>query len=119
MIMATEFKQAKNVLMNFNCCILDVAEVKLGNNCMLVSNVQIYTDSHPLEHKKRNSGREFAKPISIGNNVWIRGDALICPGVDIGNDVVIGAGAEVTKSFPDKVFIAGNRAKVIKTTDNS
>lgn len=86
---------------------------------MLGPNVQIYTATHPLEARPRNSGREFGKPISIGNNVWIGGNAVICPGVSIGDNVVIGAGAVVTKSFPDDVFIGGNPAKIIKEIDNS
>lgn len=109
----------KNVFMNFNCSILDVAQVTMGDNCMLGPNVQIYTATHPLEATKRNSGKEFAKPIKIGNNVWIGGNAVINPGVIIGNNVVIGAGSVVTKSFTDDVFIAGNPAKIIKTIDNS
>ena len=108
----------KNVYMNFNCCILDVSIVKIGDNTMLGPNVQIYTATHPLEYKARNSGLEYAKPITIGNNVWIGGNATICPGVTIGNNVVIGAGSVVTKSFPDDVFIAGNPARIIKTIDN-
>ncbi len=112
-------KAGKNVFMNFNCCILDVAEVQIGDNCMMGPNVQIYTATHPLEFKERNSGREFAKPISIGKNVWIGGNAVICPGVNIGNNVVIGAGSIVTKSFPDDVFIAGNPAIIVKSIDNS
>ena len=104
--------------MNFNCCILDVAAVTIGNNVMMGPNVQIYTATHPLEHKLRNSGKEFAKPITIGNNVWIGANAVVCPGVTIGNNVVIGAGAVVTKNFSDDVFIAGNPAKVIKTINN-
>ena len=112
-------KAGKNVFMNFNCCILDVAEVQIGDNCMMGPNVQIYTATHPLEFKERNSGLEFAKPISIGKNVWIGGNAVICPGVNIGNNVVVGAGSVVTKSFPDDVFVAGNPAKIIKSVDNS
>ena len=108
-----------NVFMNFNCCILDVCKVTIGDNCMFAPNVQIYTATHPLEAKARNSGREFAKPITLGNNVWIGGNATICPGVTIGNNVVVGAGAVVTKSFPDNVFIAGNPAKIVKEIDNS
>jgi maltose O-acetyltransferase len=107
------------VYMNFNCCILDVAKVSIGDHSMLGPNVQIYTATHPLEAKARNSGREFAKPINIGHNVWIGGNAVICPGVTIGNNVVIGAGAVVTKDFPDNVFIGGNPAKIIKEIDNS
>ena len=112
-------KAGKNVFINFNCCILDVMEVSIGDNCMIGPNVQIYTATHPLEFKKRNSGREFAKPVTIGKNVWIGGHAVICPGVSIGDNVVIGAGSVVTKSFPDDVFIAGNPAKIIKTIQNS
>ena len=111
-------KLGTQVFMNFNCCILDVAEVKIGDNVMLGPNVQIYTATHPLEAKARNSGREFAKPISIGNNVWIGGNATICPGVSIGNNVVIGAGAVVTKDFPNDVFIGGNPAMIIRSINN-
>ena len=112
-------KLGNNVFMNYNCCILDVMEVTIGNNVMLAPNVQIYTATHPLEAKARNSGREFAKPISIGNDVWIGGGAIVCPGVTIGNGVVVGAGAVVTKDVPDNVFVAGNPAKVIRQIDNS
>ncbi|MBD0832983.1 sugar O-acetyltransferase [Aestuariibaculum sediminum] len=108
----------ENVYMNFNCCILDAARVTIGNNCMIAPNVQIYTATHPVEYKARNSGKELAKPISIGDNVWIGGNSTICPGVTLGNNVVVGAGAVVTKSFPSDVVIAGNPAKIIKTINN-
>lgn len=108
----------QNVYMNYNCCILDVSLVKIGDNTMFGPNVQIYTATHPLEYKARNSGLEYAKPITIGNNVWVGGNATICPGVTIGNNVVIGAGSVVTKSFPDDVFIAGNPARIIKSIAN-
>ena len=111
-------KVGDNVFMNFNCCILDVCEVIIGNNCMFAPHVQIYTATHPLEFKARNSGKELGKPITIGNNVWIGGGAIICPGVTLGNNVVVGAGSVVTKSFPDDVFIAGNPAKILKTINN-
>ncbi|WP_417291346.1 sugar O-acetyltransferase [Corallibacter sp.] len=109
----------KNLFMNFNCCILDVAKVTIGDNCMFGPHVQIYTATHPLEFKSRNSGKEYALPITIGNNVWIGGNATICPGVTLGNNVVVGSGAVVTKSFPDDVVIAGNPAKIIKTINNN
>ena len=92
--------------------------VVLGNNVMIAPNVQLYTATHPLEAKARNSGKEFAKPITVGNDVWIGGGAIICPGVTIGNGVVIGAGAVVTKDIPDNVFAAGNPAKIIKQIAN-
>lgn len=107
------------VFMNFNCCILDVMEVRIGNNVLLGPNVQIYTATHPLDAKTRSSWLEYAKPIQIGNDVWVGGGAIICPGVTIGNGVVVGAGAVVTKNMPDSVFVAGNPAKPIKQIDNS
>lgn len=108
----------KNVYMNYNCCILDGTTVTIGDNCMFGPNVQIYTATHPLEYKARNSGKEFSKPITIGNNVWIGGNATICPGVTLGNNVVVGAGAVVTKNFGDDVLIGGNPAKIIKKINN-
>lgn len=108
----------KNLYMNFNCCILDVSTVTFGDDVMLAPNVQIYTATHPLKYEERNSGKELAKPIVIGDNVWIGGNSTICPGVILGNNVVVGAGSVVTKSFPDDVVIAGNPAKIIKTINN-
>lgn len=112
-------KTGKNVFLNFNCCILDVMEVKIGNNVMLGPNVHVYTATHPIDVKTRNSWLEFAEPINIGNDVWIGGGAIICPGVTIGNGAVIGAGSVVTKNIPDNVLAAGNPAKTIKEIDNS
>jgi maltose O-acetyltransferase len=108
-----------NLYLNFNCCILDVMPVSFGNNVMLGPNVHIYTATHPLELKLRYSGKELAKPVTIGNDVWIGGGAIICPGVSIGNGSVIGAGAVVSRDIPDNVFAAGNPAKVIKKIDNN
>ncbi|MEZ4875488.1 MAG: sugar O-acetyltransferase [Flavobacteriaceae bacterium] len=107
-----------NVFMNYNCCILDVMPVTLGNRVMLAPNVQIYTVTHPLNAKERNSGKEFAKPITIGDDVWIGGGAIICPGVTIGNRAVIAAGAVVTKDVPEDVLVGGNPAKIIKSIAN-
>jgi len=112
-------KVGKNVFMNFNCCILDVMEVTIGDNSMFAPNVQIYTATHPMNAKERSSGLEFAKPIHIGSDVWIGGGAIICPGVTIGDRVVIGAGAIVTRDVPNDVFIGGNPARIIKQIDNS
>ena len=109
----------EKVFMNFNCCILDVTEVTMGNNVLLGPNVQIYTATHPMDAAGRATWLESARPIHIGNDVWIGGAAVICPGVTIGNGVVIGAGAIVTKDIPDNVFVGGNPAKIIKEIDNS
>jgi maltose O-acetyltransferase len=81
--------------------------------------VQIYTATHPLDAKTRKSWLEYAKPVTIGNDVWIGGGAIIYPGVSIGDGAVIAAGAVVTKSVPDHVVVGGNPAKILKEIDNS
>ena len=107
----------ENFFANFHCVFLDVCEIRFGDNCMLAPGVHIYTATHTLHPQERNSGREYAKPISFGNNVWIGGGAIINPGITIGNNVVIASGAVVTKSFPDNVVIGGNPAKILKTIE--
>ncbi len=108
----------KRVFFNFNCVVLDVTPVTIGDRTMFGPNVQIYTATHPLEATPRGSGTEFGKPITIGKDVWIGGGAIICPGVHIGDRTVIGAGSIVTKDIPSDVFAAGNPCKVIKHIDN-
>lgn len=103
------------VFFNFNCVVLDVAPVTIGNEVMFAPNVQIYTATHPVDWKERASGLEFAKPISIGSNVWVGGGAIICPGVTIGDRTIIGAGSVVTKDIPSDVIAAGNPCKVIRS----
>ena len=104
----------ENFYVNFSCVILDVAEVRIGNNCMIAPQVGIYTATHPLNPIERNSGLEFAKPITIGDNCWIGGQAIINPGVTLGDNVVVASGAVVTKSFGSNIVIGGNPAKIIK-----
>ena len=104
----------ERVFFNFNCVVLDVAPVTIGSRTMCGPNVQIYTATHPLNPIERASGKEYAKPISIGEDVWIGGSAVICPGVTIGDRTVIGAGSVVTKDIPADVFAAGNPCKVIR-----
>jgi maltose O-acetyltransferase len=111
----SNIKAGKNFYANFNCVILDVAEVHIGNDVLLAPNVQIYTAGHPLDKKSRvDEGVEFGTPISIGDNVWIGGGAIICPGVTIGENSVIGAGSVVTKDIPANVVAAGNPCRVIR-----
>jgi len=105
----------EKVFFNFNCVILDVAPVIIGNETMFGPNVQIYTATHPVDWKERASGLEFAKPVVIGSNVWIGGSAVICPGVTIGDKTIIGAGSVVTKNIPSNVIAAGNPCKVIRS----
>ncbi|RWZ55263.1 sugar O-acetyltransferase [Halobacillus fulvus] len=102
---------------NFNCVFLDVCPITIGERVMLGPNVQIYTATHPMDRETRASGLEAGKPITIGNDVWIGGSAVINPGVTIGDNVVIGSGAVVTKDIPSNVFVGGNPAKVIKSVD--
>ncbi len=114
----TNIEVGKNFFANYNCTILDVAKVRIGDNCQLAPNVAIYTAGHPVHPVSRNSGYEYGKEITIGDNVWIGGNAVICPGVHIGNNVVIGAGSVVTKDVPDWVIAAGNPCRVLrKITD--
>lgn len=104
----------ENFYSNHNLTILDCAKVTFGNNVFIAPNVSLYTAEHPIDFQTRNKGLEFAKPIKVGNNVWIGGSVTILSGVTIGNNVVIGAGAVVTKDVPDNVVVAGNPARIIK-----
>ena len=107
-------KIGEKVFFNFNCVVLDVTYVTIGSRTLFGPNVQVYTATHPLDFQERASGLEYAKPISIGEDVWIGGSAVICPGVTIGDRTVIGAGSVVTKNIPADVFAAGNPCKVIR-----
>ena len=102
----------KNFFANYNCTIIDVAKVKIGDNCQLAPNVAIYTAGHPIYPTTRNSLYEYGKAVTIGDNVWICGNTVICPGVTIGRNVVIGAGSVVVKDIPDWSLAAGNPCKV-------
>jgi len=108
----------ENFSANFDCVILDVCEVRFGDNCMLAPGVHVYTATHPLDPTERNSGKEYAKPIIFGDNVWIGGSAVINPGVSIGDNVVIASGSVVTKDVPNNIVVGGNPAKIIKKIGN-
>ena len=110
----SHIEAGKNFFANYNCTIIDVAKVKIGDNCQMAPNVAIYTAGHPLHPVSRNSMYEYGISVSIGDNVWIGGNTVILPGVHIGSNTVIGAGSVVTKDIPDWVVAAGNPCRVIK-----
>ena len=99
---------------NFNLTVLDEAQVTIGDDCFIGPNVSIYTACHSTDPVERNTRREWAEPVTIGDNVWIGGSVTILPGVSIGNNVTIGAGSVVVKDIPDNVVAVGNPCKVIK-----
>ncbi len=110
----THIEAGKNFYANYNCTILDVAKVKIGDNCQMAPNVAIYTAGHPIHPMSRSSMYEYGKEVTIGDNVWIGGNVVVCPGVHIGDNVVIGAGSVVTKDIPDWSVAAGNPCRVLK-----
>ena len=103
-----------HVYLNFSCVILDNNEVRIGDRVMIGPFVQIYTAAHPLEAEPRNEGWEVAKPIVIEDNVWVGGGAILLPGVRIGRNAVVGAGAVVSRSVPADTVVAGNPARPIR-----
>lgn len=103
----------RKVFFNFNCVVLDVCRVRIGDYTMFGPAVQILTATHPLDAMQRRE-RESAKPITIGSDVWVGGGAIICPGVTVGSRSVIGAGSVVTRDVPDGVFAAGNPCRIIR-----
>lgn len=110
----SHIEAGKNFFANYNCTIIDVAKVTIGDNCQMAPNVAIYTAGHPLHPVSRNSLYEYGISVTIGDNVWIGGNTVILPGVHIGSNTVIGAGSVVTKHIPDWVVAAGNPCRVIK-----
>ncbi len=105
----------ENFYMNVNCVILDEAKVRFGDNVFIAPNCAFYTAGHPLDMEQRNKGLEYAKPITVGNNVWIGGNGVVLPGVTIGDNCVIGAGSVVVKDIPANTLAVGNPCKVIRS----
>ena len=105
----------KRFFANFNFTVLDEARVTIGDDCFIGPNVSIYTACHSTDPIERNTRQEWAKPVTIGNNVWIGGSVTILPGVTIGDNVTIGAGSVVTRDIPSNTVAVGNPCKVVKT----
>ena len=110
----TNITLGTRVFFNFNCVVLDVCPVSIGDYTLFGPAVQIYTPMHPMDAVERRA-KEFGKPITIGSDVWVGGGAIILPGVTIGSRTVIGAGSVVTRDVPEGVFAAGNPCRVIRT----
>ena len=109
-----QIRVGKRFFANFNLTILDEARVTIGDDCFIGPNVSIYTACHSTDPVERNTRREWAEPVTIGDNVWIGGSVTILPGVTIGSNVTIGAGSVVTRDIPDNVVAVGSPCKVIK-----
>lgn len=109
-----QIRVGKRFFANFNLTILDEARVTIGDDCFIGPNVSMYTACHSTDPVERNTRREWAEPVTIGDNVWIGGSVTILPGVTIGSNVTIGAGSVVTRDIPDNVVAVGNPCKVIK-----
>lgn len=99
---------------NFDCLMLDTCEITIGDNCFMGPRTCIYTACHSIDPQERNTPNGFGKPVTIGKNVWLGGNAVILPGVTIGDNVVVAAGAVVTRDVPDNVIVGGNPAKILK-----
>ena len=108
----------ENSFLNYNCTLLDTAPISLGKNVLIGPNVQLYAPMHPIDYRERASGIEYSEPIHIGDDCWIGGGAIICPGVSIGKRCIVAAGAVVTKNVPDDCMVAGVPAKVIRKIDS-
>lgn len=101
------------VFLNFNCVLLDVVGIEIGDMTQIGPAVQIYTADHPRDPDQRRAGLEFGRPVRIGANVWIGGGAIILPGVTVGDDAVIGAGSVVTRDVPAGTTVVGNPARMV------
>lgn len=108
-----QIRVGKRFFANFNFTVLDEAPVSIGDDCFIGPNVSIYTACHSTDPAERNSRREWAEPVTIGDSVWIGGSVTILPGVHIGNNVTIGAGSVITKDIPDGSVAVGNPCRVI------
>ncbi len=111
----TQIRVGKRFFANFCFTVLDEAPVVIGDDCFIGPNVSIYTACHSTNPIERNTRQEWAKPVTIGNNVWIGGSVTILAGVTIGDNCTIGAGSVVTRNIPDNSIAVGNPARVIKT----
>jgi len=104
---------------NFGCVVLDVNTVEFGEDCLLGPGVHVYTATHPLAPEPRRRGIESGEPVTVGDNVWIGGQAVLNPGVTVGDDAVVASGAVVVDDVPSGTFVAGNPAEVVREIDDA
>ena len=104
----------ENFYANFDCVVLDAARVEVGDDCQLAPGVHIYTATHPLDAADRTAGPEYAEPVTLGDDVWVGGRAVVNPGVTVGDGAVVGSGSVVTDDVPAGVVVAGNPARLIE-----
>jgi maltose O-acetyltransferase len=108
----TQISIGAGTFVNFDCIMIDVAPIRIGEHCQIATRVQLLTATHPTEPGPRQEGWEAGEPITIGDNVWLGGGVIVCPGVTIGDDTVVGAGAVVTSDLPSGVMAFGVPARV-------
>jgi maltose O-acetyltransferase len=99
---------------NFDCVFLDCQRITIGDEVQIAPGVHLYTATHPLDAKARRSGIEYARPVTIGDGVWLGGGVIVCPGVTIGENTVVGAGSVVTRDLPANVVAAGNPCRILR-----
>jgi len=102
---------------NFGCVFLDVCPIDFGDRCLLGPSVHVYTATHPLDAEERAAGKEYGKPVTVGDDVWLGGQAVLNPGVEVGDRSVVASGAVVTRDVPADVVVAGNPAEVVRELD--
>jgi maltose O-acetyltransferase len=113
----TQISIGAGTFVNYDCIMLDVAPIRIGEACQIATRVQLLTATHPIEPEPRRQGWESGRPIAIGDNVWLSGGVIVCPGVTIGDDTVVGAGAVVTSDLPSGIVAVGVPARVQRTID--
>ena len=111
----THIELGARVFINMNCVLLDPAMIRISDEVQLGPGVQLLTADHPRDALQRAAGPEFARPITIGARAWLGGGVIVCPGITIGEDTIIGAGSVVTRNLPPRAVAAGNPCRIIRT----
>jgi maltose O-acetyltransferase len=113
----TQIHVGDDCFANYGCVVLDVCRVAFGDDCLLGPGVHVYTATHPLDAESRRSGLEYGKPVTVGDEVWVGGRAVLNPGVTVGDRAMVASGAVVTEDVPSDCVVQGNPAEVVKRLD--